>query len=181
MEERAFQSVVEVEVLTIDHYLHGEVTTAGRRFSTWLNLEDAPAITLDNATVRSLHNPDIAELSVGFVLVNRQSMLAIIPREAPTARPASDREQRPLEYVEKSPHEVVVSLAPFVLRGHVHVARAAAVRRALLTFSDSFMPVTEARLVYTPNPKLHWEGEVVLFNRAKAQLYWPAPTAQKER
>lgn len=181
MEERHYPSVVEVEVFTTDHHLLGSLSTLGRRFSTWLNLEDAPTLTLDSVTVRSLQNPEIPELSVSYVLVNRENILAVIPREVPTVVPASELEVRPLEYVEKSRHEVVVSLTPFVLKGCVHVAKAADVRHALTTFSDSFMPVTEVRVVYTPNPALLWEGDVALFNRAKAELYWPAPETQKER
>jgi hypothetical protein len=180
MEELRYPSVVQVEIFTTDHHLLGKLTTRGRRFSTWLNLEDAPTITLDNAAVRSLQNPDAPDLSVGYVMVNRESMLAVIPRETAAPVPTSELGMRPLEYVEKSRHEVVVSVTPFVLRGHVHVAMGADVRHALSTFGDPFMPVTEVRIVYTPNPQLLWEGEVVLFNRAKAQLYWPAPTAQRE-
>ncbi|NIN67078.1 MAG: hypothetical protein GTO63_20760 [Anaerolineae bacterium] len=180
MEDLRYPTVVEVEVFTTDHHLLGNLSTRGRRFSNWLNLEDAPTITLDNAAVRSLQNPDASDLSVGYVMVNRESMLVVIPRETPTPVPPSELDMRPWEYVEKSRHEVFVSVAPFVLRGHVHVAMGADVRHALSTFSDSFMPVTDVRIVYAPNPKLLWEGEVVLFNRAKAQLYWPAPTAQRE-
>ena len=46
---------------------------------------------------------------------------------------------------------------------------------ALISFSGDFMPITEARIVYTPNPSLLWQGDVILINRARAELYWPAP------
>jgi len=175
MEEMGRQSTMKLEMLTVDHHLVGYVTTGARRFSTWLNLDDLPTITMDNVTLRSLWNPESAVVSLAFVVVNREAILAAIPREAPTVPLGKDPERRPLEHVKKIRHEVVVSLAPFALRGYMHLAKEADLRRALSTFTDSFMPVTEARVVYTPNPQLLWEGDVVLINRSKAQLYWPAP------
>jgi len=169
------QSTVKVEILTVDHHLVGYVTTGARRFSTWLNLDNLPTITMDNVTLRSLWNPESAVVSLAFVVVNREAILAAIPREPPMVPLGKDPERRPLEHVKKVRHEVVVSLAPFALRGYMHLAKEADLRRTLLTFSDSFLPVTEARVVYTPNPQLMWEGDVVLINRSKAQLYWPAP------
>lgn len=174
MQEMHSQSMTKVDILTVGHHLSGYVTTGDRRFSTWLNLRDQPTITLENVDLRSLHDLEGTEVSLGFVLVNRDSVVAAIPRESGVLSMPKEREQRPLEYVEKTKHEVVVSLAPFALRGHVHLARDADLRRSLTRYPDSFMPITEARIVYTPNPKLLWEGEVVLINRDRAQLYWPA-------
>ncbi len=175
MEHMEHQSTMKLEILTVDHHLVGYVSTGGTRFSTWLNLGGLPTITMENVSLRSLWDLESAEVSLGFVLVNRDAILAAIPREAPMVPLGKDPERRPLEHVKKVRHEVVVSLAPFALRGYMHLAKEADLRRTLLTFSDSFLPVTEARVVYTPNPKMLWEGDVVLINRGKAQLYWPAP------
>jgi len=175
MEEMGRQSTMKLEMLTVDHHLVGYVTTGARRFSTWLNLVSEPTFTLDNAIVRSLEELDAAEIPLEFVLVERRAVVAAIPREPPVTGEATERGGKPLEYVEKMRREIVVTLPPFALRGHIHLAKGADLRRVLATSRDAFMPFSEARLVYTVNPRLLWEGEVILVNRSKAQLYWPSP------
>jgi hypothetical protein len=56
MEHRDRHTVTKIEVLTVDHHLLGYVSTAGRRFSTWLNMSDSPTLTLDKVALRSLHD-----------------------------------------------------------------------------------------------------------------------------
>jgi hypothetical protein len=174
VEGRDEQSVTKVEVLTVDHHLVGYVATGGRRFSTWLNLGDAPTITLDRASLRSLHDPRMSGVPLEYVLVNRDAIMAVIPRESPVGALGRDREHRPLEYVEKERHAVMISLPPFAVRGGMHLAKGADLKRALLSFAGTFMPITVARIVYTPHADLVWQGSVILINRDKAQLFWPA-------
>jgi hypothetical protein len=90
-----------------------------------------------------------------------------------------DEEQRPLEYVEKEKHGVMISVPPFAVKGEMHLAKRADFQRALISFPGAFLPITEARIVYTPNPELLWPGKVILVNRDKAQLFWPAPEERR--
>lgn len=175
MEKRDQQPLTRVEVLTVDYHLVGYVATGGRRFSNWLNLGDAPTIALDNVTLRSLHGARMSDVPLEYVLVNRDAIMAAIPREEPAAALEGEPDQKPLEYVDKERHAVVISLPPFAIGGGMHVARGADLQRALTTYSGSFMPITVARIVYTANPELVWKGSVILANRDKAQLFWPAP------
>ena len=175
MEERDRRSVTKVEILTEEHHLVGYVATGGRRFSTWLNLGDAPIIRLKSVALRSLHDLERPEVALEYVLVNRRAILAVIPRESPIVSLEGEEERRTMERVDKERHEVVVSVPPFAVRGQMHVARTADVQRAIESFPGTLMPITEARLVYTPNPQMLWRGGVILINRDEAQLYWPAP------
>jgi len=179
MERREGHSLTKIEVLTVDHYLLGYVATAGRRFSTWLNMTDAPTLTLDRVALRSLHDVGGSDVPLEYVLVDTGAIMAVIPHEAPVAVLAREEEQRPLEYVEKEKHGIVMSVPPFAVRGEMHVAKSADLQRALMSFPGAFMPVTDARIVYTPNPKLLWQGSVILVNREKAQLFWPAPEERR--
>lgn len=179
MEQRDRHSVTKVEVLTVDHHLLGYVATAGRRFSTWLNIGDAPTLTLDKVALRSLHDVGKSDVPLEYVLVNRDAIVAVIPREAPIVTMGVDEDQRPLEYVEKERYSVVISVPPFAVRGEMHLAKSADLQRALISFPGAFMPITEARIVYTPNPELLWQGSVILINRDKAQLFWPAPEQRR--
>ena len=175
MEERERDSVTKVEMVTVEHHLVGYVKTGGRRFSSWLNLGDSPAMRVENLALKSLHDLGTPEVYVPYAVVNRDAILAIIPREVPIVSLGEERPPRPLEYVEKEQHEVVVSVPPFAVRGQLHIARSADLQRAVTSFAGTFMPLTEARIVYTPNPKAVWQGDVILVNRDKAQLYWPSP------
>jgi hypothetical protein len=175
VEGRDHESVTKVEILTVEYHLTGYVRTGGRRFSTWLNLGEVQTPKLENVALKSLCDPDRPEVFLRYVVVNRGSILAVIPREAPSAGPAEERDQRPLEYVVKEPHDLVVSVPPFAARGQMHIAKDADLQRALASLTGAFMPLTEARIVYLPNPKQVWHGGVILVSRDKAQLYWAAP------
>ena len=175
MEESDRHPVTKVEILTEQHHLAGYVETGGRRFSTWLNLGEAPIRSVKNVTLKSLHAFDRPEVHLEYALVNRDAIIAAIPHEAPSVSLGAEGQRRTMERVEKERHEVVVSVPPFAVRGQMHVARTADIQRAIATFPGTLMPVTEARLVYTPSPQVLWRAQVVLINREKAQLYWPAP------
>jgi len=179
VEERDRESVTKVEILTVEYHLVGYVRTGGRRFSTWLNLSDVQMPKLEDVALKSLHDSDRPEVLLEYVLVNRGSILAVIPREVAVVSPADEEDQRPLEYVVKERHELVVSIPPFALRGQMHIARSADLQRALISVPGTFMPLTEARIVYLPNPKQLWHGGVILINRDKAQLYWPSPEEEE--
>jgi hypothetical protein len=178
VEERDRNPVTKVEMVTVEHHLVGYVRTGGRRFSSWLNLGDSPAMKVENIALKSLHDLGRPEVSLRYAVVNRGAILAVIPREVPLVFLGEERQPRPLEYVEKERHEVVVSVPPFAVRGLLHIARSADLQRAVTSFAGTFMPLTEARIVYTPNPKAVWQGGVILVNRDKAQLYWPSPESE---
>jgi hypothetical protein len=174
VEGRDHEFVTKVEILTVEYHLVGYVRTGGRRFSTWLNLGDVQTPKLENVALKSLHEPDRPEVFLRYVVVNRGAILAVIPREAPAVGLADGRAQKPLEYVVKERHELVVSVPPFAARGQVHIARSADLQRALASLTGAFMPLTEARIVYLPDPNQLWHGSVILVSRDNAQLYWPS-------
>ena len=70
MEQRERESVTKIEILTVDHHLAGYVATGGRRFSTWLNLGDAPIIRLKSAALRSLHDLERPEVALELSLIH---------------------------------------------------------------------------------------------------------------
>jgi hypothetical protein len=175
VEEGDRHPVTKVEILTEDHHLVGYVATGGRRFSTWLNLGEASIRSVKNVTLKSLRSLERPEVHLEYALVNRDAIIAAIPHEAPSVSLGGEGERRTMERVDKERHEVVASVPPFAVRGQMHVAKTADIQRAVASFPGILMPITEARLVYTPNPQVLWRGQVVLVNRDKAQLYWPAP------
>ena len=179
MDERERESLTKVEMVTVEHHLVGYVKTGGRRFSSWLNLGDPPAMRVENLALKWLHDLARREVHLRYAVVNREAILAVIPREVPIVSLGEERQQRPLEYVEKEQHEIVVSVPPFAVRGQLHIARTADLQRAVMSFAGTFMPLTEARIVYTPNPKAVWQGNVILVNRDKAQLYWSSPESEE--
>jgi hypothetical protein len=179
VEERDRDSVTKVEMVTVEHHLVGYVKTGGRRFSSWLNLGDSPAMRVENLALKSLHDLGRPEVYLRYAVVNREAILAVIPREVPIVSLNEERQQRPLEYVVKEQHEIVVSVPPFAVRGQLHITRSADLQRAVMSFAGTFMPLTEARIVYTPNPKAVWQGNVILVNRDKAQLYWSSSESEE--
>ena len=179
MEERERDSVTKVEMVTAEHHLVGYVRTGGRRFSSWLNLGDSPALRVENLALQSLRELGRPEVYVPYAVVNREAVLAVIPREIPAASLGDERPPRPMEYVVKEQHEIVVSLPPFAVRGQLHITKSADLQRAVTSFAGTFMPLTEARIVYIPHPETVWQGSVVLVNRDKAQLYWPSPESEE--
>lgn len=175
MAENDHMLMTRIEVLTGEHHLVGDVRTAGRRFSTWLNLDETRTLTMHDAALRSLSEAQRSYTDLGYVLVNRDAIVAVILREE-SGGALAEPPRKPLEYVDKERHEVVVSAPPYGIKGYLHVARSADLHRALGTLPGHFVPLTKARLIYTPHSEFSWEGEVVLVNRARAHLFWPAST-----
>jgi hypothetical protein len=179
MAENDSGPLTKIEVLTADYHLEGTVATKGRRFSTWLNLEEASTFDIGGAALKSLAEAQTPEVRLGETLINRAAIVAVIPQDEPSGPATGQEEHKPLEYVDKEQHQFVMSAPPFALKGYLHVARGADLSRALISFPGSFIPVTQTRIIYTPRPELAWEGDVVLVNGDKVQLLWPAGGQQE--
>ena len=68
---------------------------------------------------------------------------------------------------------MLISLPPFAITGYLHLAKQADIRTALRHLTKTFIPISETRAAYIPNPSIKWASEVIIVNRKRAQIFWP--------
>lgn len=165
--------VIQVEFLTDTHRIIGSLLTGELRLTDLLNFGalDDP-IVLEEVSTTPIENPSAEPLVRDFAQINRDAIALGVPHEPPTT-PQDRQRIRPFEYIEKAKYEVLVSVPPFAVNGYLHLAKQADVRTALATLKQTFVPLTGARAVYTPQPEIRWSSEVIIINRRRAQIFWP--------
>ena len=163
---------LEVEFLTDTHRIIGYLPIGEGRLSDILNLGREDWLILDNVRTTPVDDLEAAPIVREFARINKETIAFGIPHEPPSTR--EERQKiRPLEYVEKSRHQVLISLPPFTITGYLHLAKEADIRIALESLTRTFIPISEAQAAYIPNPSIKWTGEVIIVNRKRAQIFWP--------
>jgi hypothetical protein len=165
--------VIQVEFLTDTHRIMGNLLTGELRLTDVLNsgsLDDP--LVLEGVSTTPIDDPGAVPLVRDFAQINRNAIALGVPRE-PSTTPEERQRLRPFEYIPKDRYEVLVSVPPFAVNGHLHLARQADVRSALSNLNQIFVPLTRARAIYTPQPKVRWSSEVIIINRRRAQIFWP--------
>lgn len=162
----------EVELLTDTHRILGYLPGGEGRLTDILNLDPEDPVLLDNVRTTPVCDPEIAPLVTGFAQINKDAIAFGLPHEPPVTQ-EKRQDTRAFEYVEKTPHLVLISLPPFTITGYLHLAREADLRTALQSLTRNFIPISEAQAVYVLNPSIKWTSEVIIVNRKRAQIFWP--------
>lgn len=108
-------------------------------------------MVLENVRTTPVDNPEAAPIVRGFAQINKETIAFGIPHEPPTT-PEQRQKIRPFEYIEKNRHQVLVSLPPFAITGYLHLAKQSDIRTALRHLAKTFIPISDARAAYIPNP-----------------------------
>jgi len=163
---------LEVELLTDTHRIIGYLPTGERRLSDILNLDPEDSVVLDNVRATPVDDPEAAPIVREFAQINKETIAFGIPHDPPATQEEHEK-PRPFEYVEKKRYQLLVSLPPFLITGYLHLAKQADIRTGLRSLAKTFVPLSEARAAYAPNPTIEWASEVIIVNRKRAQILWP--------
>lgn len=164
---------LEVEFITDTHRIIGYLPIGERRLSDILNVDSEDSVVLDSVRTTPVDDPEATPIVREFAQINKETIAFGIPHELPTI-PEERRKIRPFEYVEKSRQQVLISLPPFVISGYLHLVKEVDIRSALRSLARTFIPISEARATYTPNPGIKWASKVIIVNRKRTQILWPS-------
>lgn len=179
MAEIPDERLLPVEVLTDTHHVFGRVPAAPMRLSDILNSETEQILVMKEVFIYPIDDPRISVVERPFAMVTKGQIALAIPRGGPQEA-AILEERRQLDRIEKKPRPVTVSIPPFAVRGLMWLVPGVDEEAYFSRISRPFVPVTDGRAVYMPDASRMWEGEVILVNIRRSQVFWreaarPAP------
>jgi hypothetical protein len=161
---------VLVELLLETHRVTGIVdqTGAQRRLVDLLNTADGPVLTVRDASVESVADPNEQPRRCPVLQVRRQSILVAVPVRGLT--PSG----RGLEAVEKRPTAATILLPGIEVTGQIHLPPGADPGSVPLLGRRDFLPVTDAVVTQSAFTIVRWEQPLVVVNLDRAVIYAPA-------
>ena len=160
---------VLVELLLETHRVTGimDQTGAQRRLVDLLNIAGGPVLTVRDATVESLADPNERPRRCQVLQVRRQSVLLALPVTAAAPRGGG------LETVEKRPAAATILLPGIEVTGQIHLPPGADPGSVPLLGRRDFLPVTDAVVTQSAFTIVRWEQPLVVVNLDRAVLYVP--------
>ena len=158
-----------VELLLETHRVTGTVDQTGvqRRLVDLVNTSEAPMLTVLDATVESLADPNEQPRRCQVLQVKRQSVLVAVPVTVAAPRGGA------LETVEKRPTAATILLPGIEVTGQIHLAPGADPGAVPLLGRRDFIPVTDAVVTQSVQTIVRWEQPLVVVNLDRAVLYAP--------
>lgn len=163
---------VEVaEFFTQQYRVVGTVRTGGQRLTDMLNDELASSIELRDVQVTRLLTPKKGVTSYASAILEKQSILFAISGKE------SDRavERRLYKHVATREWDVLLTVPWFELTGKIHVRGTGDPKSMLLAWDRRFVPLTQARAVFTLVPETSFTGEAVIVNRGLVEIICTDP------
>ena len=133
-----------------------------------LNTTEAPMLTVRDAAVESLADPNEQPRRCQVLQVRRQSVLLALPVTA-AAPPGGG-----LEAVEKRPTAATILLPGIEVTGQIHLPPGADPGSVPLLDRSDFLPVTDAVVTQSAFTIVRWEQPLVVVNLDRALVYAPA-------
>jgi hypothetical protein len=162
-----FPGEVQQQQLTLftDAYvIRGRIATHQRRVTDILNNAERPFLVLTDVTVDEYGSHAGADRA-DFAQVNLASVLF--------ATSESSFEPSPELRTPKVQEEALISIPPFRILGHLHLAPESTLRDALLELTAAFVPVTAATYWSDVVAEARTSSSLVAFNRSRAQILAP--------
>lgn len=158
--------VITAEFFTNQHRVRGQIFTGNRRLTDVLNDALYSSVELREVEVaRVIELEKVVYTYPSAVLMKEAIALVIIPGER-----SDGTESRIFKFVEKRPYEVTLTVPPYEVSGVLHLKGTGDLRTLLVREVNHFVPLTQARVVFTLYPKVKFSGEVAIVNKALLEI-----------
>ena len=155
-----------VEFFTHQYRLVATVRTAGQRLTDLLNDDLTSAVELTDVEVTRLLSPKEVVASHPSAILEKQGILFAISGEE-GARVA---ERRFYSHVDTTEWDVFITVPSFELTGKFHVRGTGDLRTMLLAWTGQFIPLTQAKAVFTLLPEISFTGRAIIVNRSHIEI-----------
>lgn len=162
MTESGHQKGLDCVLYTSNTRVAGWLETAHGRVSDALNLPETQFITLREVAVRSLFSDEVDQMSAASVMIRRAD--AILVGLAPEARDG-DRPSILGTVIERDRTDVVLEAGPFTVSATAHVPPGGDVLQYVTEAPLPFLAVTNARVIFQPDPNTTFLVPFILVNR----------------
>lgn len=162
--------LITADFFTRQHRIKGQISTGSRRLTDVLNDQLHSSLELLEVEVARVIEPERVIFGYASALLMKEAIVfAMIKGESPNGA-----ESRVFKYVDKKPHDVLLTLQPYEISGKLHLRGTGDLRtppmREFITEVGHFVPLTQARAVFTLFPKVKFSGDVAIINKALLEV-----------
>jgi hypothetical protein len=154
---------MKMELFTEYHRIDGEMLTTALRTNGVLNAA-SPHLILNRASTSSLIRPQDSPLESGMVRIAKTALVLAIPNEEPDNEYRL-RAAKIYTRNELLQRRVLLVLGSYEINGNLHLDQELDLERVLLERPESFIGVTNASIIYLPNPTLKFASNTILINK----------------
>ncbi|HEX2911118.1 MAG TPA: hypothetical protein VH186_09950 [Chloroflexia bacterium] len=159
---------LKMELFTDYHRIIGDIMTAELRTNGVLNSE-APQMLLERVNTTYLQRLQGETIASGYSRINKASVVIAIPNdEHETERLA--RASKIYIRGELLQHRVMIGLSNFEVSGNLHLNPDMELTGAFLQRTELFIGVTDATVIFLPNPSFRFTASSVLINRNRVDF-----------
>lgn len=180
MTEDSTGSLGVVEIVTQKYAITGRCygITEYTRLIDLLNIRDVTHLQLRAVKVRELLHSNEVLAADGPLLIDKSSVVFARSLESPQIE-AKRHEAHRMDLVERAKYELLVFSAPFRILGNVHLVKDADLKIALPRLFETFLAMTETKVIHEDDSDLVWEADFIVVNGGRIEMVSPSsPQAQ---
>jgi len=155
-----------VEFFSQQYRIVGGLRLGGQRLTDVLNDDLTSSVELEDVGVSRLPTPGELAATHRSALLDKKRVLFAITG----ASTVGESERRLYKHVDTVGWDVFVTMPSFELEGKFHVRATSNLKTMLLTWTGQFIPLTDARALFTLLPRVTFSGEVIIVNRAHIEV-----------
>lgn len=157
-----------IAAFTANYLFRGVVITGSRRLSDVVNDKITAYIEISEARVYNLTKPEKPVYSAAELYLKKQRVVAMAILKEENF--ASTR--RLYSFVSKDRFAATIFLRAFELRGHIHKQGTRGITGPLTREGELFVPVTDATLTSTVNPRVKVSASTILLREEELDGYF---------
>lgn len=160
---------VSADFYTSHHRLRGQVDSRNQRLTDYLNDSLYSTVRMHDLEVSRLTEPQRTVFGAPHATVTKARIILIALPE----RPKDYSTERIFKFVEKRPHDVMLTAPPFEVQGQLHLRGTGRLTTLLFREPGSFMPLTRATAVFSLFPEVAIRSQVIIVNRDYLEAIGP--------
>jgi hypothetical protein len=159
---------MKMELFTEYHRIAGELTTTALRTNGVMNATGEHLI-LNRVSTSSLIRPQDSPIESGIARIAKVAVVMAVPNEEP------DNEYRLMAAKIFSRGEmllrrVLLVLGNYEISGNLHLEHELDLEQVLIERPENFIGLTNASILYLPNPMLKFAASTVLINKLRVDF-----------
>ncbi len=151
---------IEVQLFTVDYVIRGQIENDGERLTDVLNLKNDQGLVLLDAQAASLHTlGKTPPVRMAKARVEKNAITMAVPIQRDLTHKSIFRKANRLVF------DVVILIPQFQIQGVIHLTERIDPRKGFNMRPEDFIPLTEAALIFAPNPQMVMRVDTVVFNK----------------
>ena len=155
-----------VEFFTHQHRIVGAAPLGVQRLTDILNDDLTSSVELKDVRILRLLTPGKVVAAHDSALIDKQCILFAVSG----VQSGDAAERRFFKHVDTTEWGVFITVSSFELTGKFHVRGTSDLKTMLVAWTGQFIPLTEAKAVFTLYPDIAFTGDVIIVNRSHIEV-----------